>query len=123
MRIRPHGGGRQSSLEASPEVAAAFLRVREHDTAGSPLNAEGKWTHRTSHEMAAPRTAQAMPVGVPVVTPGVPTHPCVRRTAQQRQRAGAGAPRDAPGATIAQPREAEAGRPKPLLSRETKPKR
>jgi hypothetical protein len=121
-RIRPPGGGRKSSLEAIPELEAAFLRVLEHDTAGSPLNAEVKWTTLTYHEMTDHLKEQDIQVRVTVVKQLVQKPHVVRRTAPKRQRAGECEPRDKPLAKIAQHREAYAGRPKPILRSETKQK-
>jgi len=47
VRLPHSGGGRQSSLEATPALEAACLRVLEHDTAGAPMNAEVQWAHLT----------------------------------------------------------------------------
>jgi Rhodopirellula transposase DDE domain len=122
-RIRPQGGGRTSSLEAIPELEAAFLRVREHDTAGSPMNAEVKWTNRTYQEMADHLQAQDIQVSVTVVQQLLQKHHVVRRKAQKRKRAGECGQRDEQCAKIAQHREAYAGSPNPILSIDTKKKR
>jgi hypothetical protein len=121
-RIRPQGGGRQSSLEAIPELEAAFLRVLAHDTAGSAMNAEGKWTHLTYQEIADHLQAQDIQVRVTVVKQLLQTHHFVRRNAQKRKRAGECEPRHEPFAKIAQHREAYAGSPNPILSIDTKKK-
>lgn len=121
-RIRHQGGGRQSSLEAIPALEAAFLRVLEHDTAGSPMNAEVKWTNRTYQEMADHLQEQDIQVSVTVVKPLLQKHHVVRRKAQKRKCAGACEPRHEPCANIAQHREAYAGSPTPILSIDTKQK-
>ena len=122
-RIRPQGGGRQSSLEAIPELEAAFLRVLEHDTAGSPMNAEVKWTTLTDQEIADHLQEQDIQVSVTVVKQLLQKHHFVRRKAQKRKRAGECEPRNEPFANIAQHREAYAGSPNPILSIDTKKKR
>ena len=84
VRIRHPGGGRQSSLEAIPEWEAAVLRVLEHDTAGSPMHAEVKWTTLPDHESADQLQAQDIQVSVTVVKPLLQQHHVVRRNAPKR---------------------------------------
>lgn len=121
-RIRHQGGGRKSSLEAMPELEAAFLRVLEHDTAGSPMNAEVKWTNLTYQEIADHLQEQDIQVSVTVVKQLLQKHHFVRRKAQKRKRAGECEQRNEPFAKIAQHREAYAGSPNPILSIDTKKK-
>jgi hypothetical protein len=122
VRIRHQGGGRKSSLEAIPELEAAFLHVLEHYTAGSPMNAEVKWTNLTYQEIADHLQEQDIQVRVTVVKQLLQKHHFVRRKAQKRTRAGECAQRDEPFANIAQHREAYAGSPNPILSIDTKKK-
>lgn len=122
VRIRHQGGGRKSSLEAIPELEAAFLRVLENYTAGSPRNVEVKWTNLTYQEIADHLKEQDIQVRVTVVKQLLQKHHLVRRKAQQRKRAGECEQRDEQFAKIAQPREAYAGSPNPILSIATKKK-
>ena len=46
-RIRQPGGGRRSVLATTPGLDAAFLRVVENHTAGSPMDEKVKWTNMT----------------------------------------------------------------------------
>ena len=45
QRIRQPGGGRKRVVETMDGLSEAFLRIIEHNTAGSPVDASIKWTH------------------------------------------------------------------------------
>ena len=120
VRIRHQGGGRKASLEVIPELEAAFLRVLENYTAGSPMNAEVKWTNLTYQEIADHLKEQDIQVSVTVVKQLLQKHHFVRRKAQKRKRAGECEQRDEQFAKIAQHREAYVGSPNPILSIDTK---
>lgn len=68
-RMRRRGGGRQSSLAVRPGLDAALLHVWEDSTAGSPMQAEGKWTNLTPRASTQRLTAQGFHVSVTVVQP------------------------------------------------------
>lgn len=51
-RIRLLGGGRKKVITQRPDLDAAFLRVLENHTAGSPMNETIKWTNLTREEIA-----------------------------------------------------------------------
>jgi hypothetical protein len=52
-RIRQVGGGRKTAFETIAGLEAAFLRVLEQYTAGSPMDATIKWTNLKRHEISA----------------------------------------------------------------------
>jgi hypothetical protein len=51
-RIRHKGGGRKRILEKHPELNEQFEQVLAEDTAGSPMNADIRWTSLTPNQIA-----------------------------------------------------------------------
>jgi len=51
-RVRRSGGGRKAAFEAIAGLDAAFLRVIEQYTAGSPMTETVKWTNLTRQQIA-----------------------------------------------------------------------
>jgi DDE family transposase len=120
-RIRREGGGRKPRHERIPELDTAFLQGLEDHTAGSPMNAAGKWTNLT-HQESADRLAadHGIEVSVTGVKRLLRQYDFVRRKAQQRTRTGACAHRDAQFAQIARLKEASLARGEPVISMDTK---
>lgn len=87
-RIRREGGGRKPSHGVIPGLDAAFLRVLQDDTAGSPVNAEEKWTSFTQQEIADRLTKHRILVSVTVVKQLLKKHNFVCRKAQKRKPIG-----------------------------------
>ena len=52
QRIRQPGGGRKRVVETMDGLSEAFLRIIEHNTAGSPVDASIKWTHLSRQQIA-----------------------------------------------------------------------
>lgn len=121
-RIRRAGGGRKSSLAVLPGLEPAFLQVLEDYTAGSPMQAEVKWTNLTHQEIADRLTEQGFHVSVTVVKQLLQNHNFVRRKAQKRKRAGECAHRDDQFAKIAHLKQEYATSANPILSIDTKKK-
>jgi hypothetical protein len=80
-RIRQPGGGRKSKLETMPGLEAAFLRVIENHTAGSPIDEEVKWTNLSREELAQRIQAEGFKVSVTVVDQLLEKHNFRRRQA------------------------------------------
>ena len=121
-RIRQEGGGRKSSLETIPGLEEAFLQVLEDHTAGSPTQAEVKWTNLTQQEIAARLQAQGIHVSVTVVKKLLQKHDFVRRKAQKQKHTGETPQRDEQFTKIGRLKETYANSPNPILSIDTKKK-
>jgi len=80
-RIRLPGGGRQSTLATMPEIDAAFQRVLEEHTAGSPMDETIKWTNLTRGEIVAYLQEEGFSVSVTVVDQLLEKHDYRRRQA------------------------------------------
>ncbi len=80
-RIRQPGGGRKSKLETMPGLDAAFLQVIGNHTAGSPMDAEDKWTNLSREEIAHRIEAEGFKVSVTVVDQLLKKHNFRRRQA------------------------------------------
>lgn len=80
-RIRQPGGGRKSKLATTPGLEAAFLQVIENHTAGSPMDAEVKWTNLSREELAFRIQAKGFQVSVTVVDQLLEKHNFRRRQA------------------------------------------
>ena len=121
-RIRQEGGGRKSSLETIPALEEAFLQVLEDHTAGSPTQAEVKWTNLTQQEIADQLQARGIQVSVTVVKQLLKKHDFVRRKAQKKKRTGEPEHRDHQFTKIAALKQEYADSPNPILSIDTKKK-
>jgi hypothetical protein len=88
-RQRAAGGGRKSAFETIEGLDAAFLRVIERHTAGSPIDASIKWTHLTRQQIAE-RLAEeeAIRISVTVVDQLLDKHQFRRRQALKRKSTG-----------------------------------
>jgi len=122
-RIRRTGGGRKRSQESIPGLAAGFLQVVEHHTAGSPMNAAVKWTNLTRQEIVDYlATEHGITLSVTVVKQLLRDQGFVRRKAQKRRRTGAWAQREAQFTKIADLKEDYTSRGNPSVSMDTKKK-
>ncbi len=80
-RIRLLGGGRKKVITQRPDLDAAFLRVLENHTAGSPMNETIKWTNLTREEIATHLQRVGFTVSVTVVDQLLENHNFRRRQA------------------------------------------
>ena len=79
-RQRAPGGGRKSAFETIEGLDAAFLRVVERHTAGSPMDASIKWTHLTRQQIADRLAAEeSISISVTVVDQLLKKHQFRRR--------------------------------------------
>lgn len=74
-RIRAGGFGRKPRLDTIPDLDAAFLRVLADHTAGSPTQAELKWTNLTHQQIAAGLRQEGIHLSVTVVKQLLRKHP------------------------------------------------
>ena len=88
-RQRSPGGGRKSAFETIEGLDAAFLRVVERHTAGSPMDESIKWTHLTRQQIAD-RLAdeEEISISVTVVDQLLDNHQFRRRQALKRKSTG-----------------------------------
>ena len=80
-RIRLPGGGRKSILTTTPELEAAFQRVLENHTAGSPMDETIKWTNLRREEIAVRLQEEGFSVSVTIVDQLLEKHNFRRRQA------------------------------------------
>ncbi len=66
-RIRKVGGGRKSIIATRPEIGEAFLEVIDNSTAGSPMDADVKWTNLSRENIALKLAEKSFKVSVTVV--------------------------------------------------------
>jgi len=92
--IRLPGGGRKRILEVYPEIDAAFLKVLQDHTAGSPMNEQVKWTNLTRYEIAEELSAEWHPVSVTVIDQLLRKHDYRKRKAQKTIAGGTTENRD-----------------------------
>ena len=120
-RIRRPGGGRKPRDEVIPELHDAFLQVLRDHTAGSPMNAEVKWTHLTYQQIADHLVHDhGIPISVTVVKRLLRHHGFVRRKALKRTRTGESKNRDAQFQHIAQLKTIYDAQDNPVVSIDTK---
>ena len=90
QRIRQPGGGRKRVVETMDGLSEAFLRIIEHNTAGSPVDASIKWTHLSRQQIADLLSEEAgLSVSVTVVDQLLKQHHFRRRKASKTQATGA----------------------------------
>lgn len=121
-RIRREGGGRKPSEATIPGLEEAFGQVLEDHTAGSPRQAEVKWTNLTQREIVAGLQAHEIYVSETVVKKLLKKHGFVRRKALKKKRTGESPQRDEQFTKIARLKEAYVDSPNPLISIDTKKK-
>jgi hypothetical protein len=86
---RAAGAGRKCAFETIEGLDAAFLRVIERHTAGSPMDAAIKWTHLSRRQIAE-RLAneESIEISVTVVDQLLKKHQFRRRQALKRKATG-----------------------------------
>lgn len=91
-RIRRRGGGRKSAFEVIDGLDAAFLKVMERHTAGSPVDETMKWTNLSRPKIAELLQAEQIEVSVTVVDQLLKKHHYRRRRARKTLATGASHP-------------------------------
>jgi len=123
QRIRQPGGGRKRAVETIEGLSAAFLRVIEHHTAGSPMDESIKWTHLSRQQIAALLSEEeGFLVSVTVVDQLLEQHDFRRRKALKTQATGAHPQRNEQFENIAQLVETYQQAGQPVMSMDTKKK-
>lgn len=88
-RQRAVGGGRKSAFETHAHLDAAFMRVIERHTAGSPMDEDIKWTHLTRQQIAERLASEeGITISVTVVDQLLDKHQFRRRQALKRKSTG-----------------------------------
>lgn len=121
-RIREPGGGRKRCLEIIADLEEAFLQVIENYTAGSPMEANVKWTNLTQQEIAQRLAEQGIEVSVTVVKQLLEKHNFVPRKAQKSKSSGEFEDRDKQFSKIAQLKAEYLNSANPIISIDTKKK-
>ena len=91
-KIRRGGGGRKSAFETIEGLDAAFLKVMECHTAGSPVDDQVKWTNLSRPKIAALLKTQKIEVSVTVVDQLLKKHHYRRRRASKTLATGTSHP-------------------------------
>jgi len=122
-RQRAAGGGRKSAFETIEGLDAAFLRVIERHTAGSPMDDSIKWTHLTRQQIAD-RLAdeEAISISVTVVDQLLDNHQFRRRQALKRKATGSNPARNEQFEKIHELVERYQSTGEPVISMDTKKK-
>ena len=90
--VRRLGGGRKSAFEVIEGLDAAFVKVMEHHTAGSPVDDQVKWTHLSRPKIVELLKSQKIAVSVTVVDQLLKKHHYRRRRASKTLATGASHP-------------------------------
>ncbi len=90
--IRRRGGGRKSAFEVIKGLDAAFLKVMERHTAGSPVDDQVKWTNLSRPKIAELLKTEKIEVSVTVVDQLLKKHHYRRRRASKTLATGASHP-------------------------------
>lgn len=118
--IRQPGGGRKSAFETIAGLDAAFLRVLERHTAGSPMDETVKWTNLKRHEIAVLLQEEGIEVSVTVVDQLLEKHHFRKRKAVKTLATGASEQRNEQFETIERLKSAYAAAGNPVMSMDTK---
>jgi len=119
-RIRQPGGGRKSVLATMAHLDAAFLRVLERHTAGSPMDETLKWTNLKRHEIADLLQDEGITVSVTVVDQLLEKHHFRKRKAVKTLATGASEQRNEQFETIERLKETYQSAGNPVMSMDTK---
>jgi len=119
-RIRQVGGGRKSAFETIEGLDAAFLRVLEQHTAGSPMDETVKWTHLKRHEIAVLLREEGIEVSVTVVDQLLEKHNFRKRKAVKRLATGESEHRNEQFERIEQLKNTYQAAGNPVMSMDTK---
>lgn len=120
---RAPGGGRKSAFETIEGLDAAFLRVIERHTAGSPMDESIKWTHLTRQQIAERLAAEeGIRISVTVVDQLLENHQFRRRQALKRKATGSNPHRNQQFEKIHELVEGYQMAGEPVISMDTKKK-
>lgn len=119
-RIRRQGGGRKSAIETIAGLDAAFLKVIDQHTAGSPMDETVKWTNLTRQEIAQLLKQEGISVSVTVVDQLLEKHYYRKRKAQKRLATGTHPQRNQQFENIERLKDTYQTEGKPVLSMDTK---
>ena len=122
-RIRLPGGGRKSVLTTTPELDAAFQRVLENHTAGSPMDETVKWTNLTREEIAIGLEEEGFSVSVTIVDQLLASHNFRRRQAFKAESGKQVPQRDEQFQNIASLKQQYHEQGNPVMSMDVKKKR
>jgi hypothetical protein len=122
-RIRLLGGGRKAIIATTPEIDAAFQRVLEEHTAGSPMDETIKWTNLTREEIATCLQAEGFSVSVTVVDQLLEKHNYRRRQAFKTEAGKSVPQRDEQFQNITALKQAYHEQGNPVMSMDVKKKK
>lgn len=122
-RIRLPGGGRKSVLTTTPELDAAFQRVLENHTAGSPMDETVRWTNLTREEIAIGLEEEGFSVSVTIVDQLLARHNFRRRQAFKAESGQQVPQRDEQFQNIASLKQQYHEQGNPVMSMDVKKKR
>ena len=121
-RIRQSGGGRKSALAEIAGIDAAFLRVLADHTAGSPMDAQIKWTNLTRQQIADFMRIEGIQVSVTVVDQLLEKYNYRKRQAVKKRSGGGSENRDAQFKNIDRIKQSYQDSGNPVISMDTKKK-
>ena len=81
--IRKTGGGRKKIIEIEDNIDEVFFEILNHHTAGSPVNAETKWTNLSLNEISEAFESKGMNISPHVVKQLLKKHGFVERKMQK----------------------------------------
>ena len=81
--IRKTGGGRKKIIEMEDNIDEVFFEILNHHTAGSPINAETKWTNLSLKEISEAFESKGMNISPHVVKQLLKKHGFVERKMQK----------------------------------------
>ncbi len=119
-RIRQPGGGRKSAFETITGLDAAFLRVLERHTAGSPMDETVKWTNLKRHQIAELLKDEGIDVSVTVVDQLLEKHNFRKRQALKTLATGTSEHRNEQFETIERLKQTYQAAGNPVMSMDTK---
>ena len=82
-RIRKPGGGRKKIIETEENIDEVFFEILSRHTAGSPINAETKWTNLSLKEISEAFESKGMNISPHVVKQLLKKHGFVERKMQK----------------------------------------
>ena len=81
--IRKPGGGRKKIIDMEDDIDEVFFEILNHHTAGSPVNAETKWTNLSLKEISKAFESRGMNISPYVVKQLLKKHGFVERKMQK----------------------------------------
>ena len=82
-RIRKQGGGRKKVIETEEHIDEIFFEILSHHTAGSPINAETKWTNLSLKDISEAFESKGMNISPHVIKQLLNKHGFVERKMQK----------------------------------------